>query len=168
MPASLLPCLVCLKKLCETHQTLQQGRQALVSTGQRSLAAQPSRASTFAASRSRCSSGARAAGRQRSVRGCRGGSRSSSATCQSPAGRAGHANQIGRNTQFTPASPSRHFPESVRGKYRHGSARNRCRTRQFCRPLHSAPFQFRRLHFHFAAFRRPQTVETVTETVAPE
>ena len=40
MPASLLPCLVCLKKWCETHQTLQQGRQALVSTGRRSLAVQ--------------------------------------------------------------------------------------------------------------------------------
>ena len=39
MPASQLPCLVCLKKWCETHQTLQQGRQALVSTGRRSLAA---------------------------------------------------------------------------------------------------------------------------------
>ena len=39
MPAALLPCLVCLKKWCETHQTLQQGRQALVSPGRRSLAA---------------------------------------------------------------------------------------------------------------------------------
>jgi hypothetical protein len=36
-------------------------------------------------------------------------------------------------------------------------------------PLHSASFQFRRLHFHFTAFRRPQTAETVRRTSgAPE
>ena len=34
-------------------------------------------------------------------------------------------------------------------------------------PLHSAPLQFRRLHFHFAAFRRPQTAETGKDSGAP-
>ena len=91
-PAALLPCLVCLKKWCETHQTLQQGRQALVSTGRHSLAA-------LAVSRRgpllspRHAAGAvlarvRPAGSV-SVQRCRGGSRSCSATCQSPAGCAG-------------------------------------------------------------------------------
>ena len=32
-------------------------------------------------------------------------------------------------------------------------------------PLHSAPFQFRRLHFHSTAFRRPQTGETVRRQI---
>ena len=32
-------------------------------------------------------------------------------------------------------------------------------------PLHSAPFQFRRLHFHSTAFRRPQTGETVRKQI---
>src|ERR1017187_8709176 len=32
------------------------------------------------------------------------------------------------------------------------------------RPLHSAAFQFRRLHFHFTSFRRPQIGETVKKT----
>ena len=44
-------------------------------------------------------------------------------------------------------------------KHRHGLSRARPDSPGL-RPLHYIPFQFRRLHFHSIAFRRPQAAET--------
>ena len=134
---------------------------------------------TFVASRCRCSCGARAASQRRFVRSCRGGSRSCSATCPSPAGCGGHAIQpgvteptlaLGRGQARWPVrlAPPNPLPT------RQMSARFRPRTiweaglrpdSSALHPLHSISLQFRRLHFRSIAFRRSQTGETVRRQI---
>ena len=118
--------------------------------------------------------------------GCAGGCSSarsaSSGTCAlaptasiSPASAAGSANQFVCNTQFNPASPSRHLrcsPDAPTGLLAPNVGTVRLRTMTdspALQPLHSISLQFRRLHFRSIAFRRPQTAETVRDkSCAPE
>jgi len=160
----------------ETHQTLQQGRQALAYTGRRSLAALAVSRQCILLS-SRYVAGA--------VVAC---VRSASSVSSSVAVVAAVCVQLFVSHRLVaPLSQPRNSTRLHRADTcawsRPGASAEPLPTRQLSarfrprtmtdspalHPLHSISLQFRRLHFHSIAFRRPQTGETVRKkSCAPE